>query len=129
MTESGLFEASYVPHRSGGYIAQATVTDANGTALDEATAGWAVDLEALEFQSVKTNRPLLERIARQTGGRLVEVNQLDRFARNLPHQEVPITEAWTRPLWDLPGVLPALFVFVVACFVAEWALRRRKGMP
>ena len=129
MTESGLFEASYVPHRSGDYVAQATVTDANGTELDQATAGWAVDLEAVEFESVKTNRPLLERIARQTGGRLIEVDQLDRFARGLPHQEVPITEAWTRPLWDLPGVLPTLFVFVVTCFVAEWALRRRKGMP
>ncbi|UCD48656.1 MAG: hypothetical protein JSW27_14115 [Phycisphaerales bacterium] len=129
MTESGLFETSYVPRRSGGYVAQATVTDANGTELDQATAGWAVDLEALEFQSVKTNRPLLERIARQTGGRLVETDQLDHFARSLPHQEVPITEAWTRPLWDLPGVLPALFVFVATCFIAEWALRRRKGMP
>lgn len=129
MTESGLFEASYVPRRSGGYVAQATVTDANGTELDQATVGWAADLEAREFQSVKTNRPLLERIARQTGGRLVETSQLNRFARSLPHQEVPITEVWTKPLWDLPGVLPAVFLFVVTCFVVEWALRRRKGMP
>jgi len=129
MTESGLFEASYVPRKSGGYLAQATVTDANGTELDQATAGWAVDLEAREFQSVKTNRPLLERIARQTGGRLVEVDQLNHFADRLPHREVPITEVWTKPLWDLPGVLPAVFLFVVTCFVVEWALRRRKGMP
>ena len=30
-TESGLFEATYVPRTSGGYLAQATVTDAAGT--------------------------------------------------------------------------------------------------
>lgn len=129
MTESGLFEALYVPRKSGGYLAQATVTDANGTELNQATVGWAVDLEGREFQSVKTDRPLLERIARQTGGRLIEVGQLNRFADSLPHREVPITEVWTKPLWDLPGVLPAVFLVVVTCFVLEWALRRRKGMP
>ena len=129
MTESGSFEASYVPHRSGGYRAQATVTDANGTELDQSTVGWAVDLEAREFQSIRTNRPLLERIARQTGGRMVEIGQLGRFADGLPYREVPITEVWTKPLWDLPGLLPAAFLFVVVCFVLEWTLRRRRGMP
>ena len=129
MTESGLFEASYVPRKSGGYLAEATMTDANGTDLDQASLGWAVDLEAREFQSVGTNRPLLERIARQTGGRMVEVGQLSQFASRLPHEEVPITEVWTKPLWDLPGVLPTVFFFALACFVIEWALRRRKGMP
>jgi len=129
MNESGLFEALYVPRKSGGYLARATVTDANGIELDQAAVGWAVDLEAREFQSVKTNRPLLERIARQTGGQLVAADNLNRFAADLPHQEVPITEVWTKPLWDLPGVLPTLFLFVVTCLVLEWALRRRKGMP
>ena len=127
--ESGLFEASYVPRKSGGYFAQATVGDAEGAELGTATAGWATDLEAREFHSVKTNRPLLERMARQTGGRVVEIDQLNGFARRLPHREVPISEVWTRPLWDLPGLLPAVFLFVVICFVVEWALRRRKGMP
>jgi len=129
MTESGLFEASYVPRQSGGYLAQATVTDANGTEMDQATVGWAIDLESREFQSVKINRSLLERIAQQTGGRLVALDELNRFADSLPHQEAPITEVWTKPLWDLPGVLPAVFLVVVTCFALEWALRRRKGMP
>jgi hypothetical protein len=97
--------------------------------LGVAAGGWAADLEAREFQSVQTNRPLLERIARQTGGRLVELDQLDDFARRLPHRDVPITEAWTKPLWDLPGVLPTVFALVLISFITEWALRRRKGMP
>jgi uncharacterized membrane protein len=127
--ESGLFEATYVPRQSGGYLAQATVTSHEGAELGEAAGGWAADLEAREFQSVQTNRPLLERIARQTGGRLVELDQLGDFARRLPHRDVPITEAWTKPLWDLPGVLPAVFALVLISFIVEWALRRKKGMP
>jgi len=127
--ERGLFEAVYVPRVSGGYLAQATVADADGAKLGDAQTGWTVDLEAREFQSVRTNRPLLERIARQTGGRLIEAGDLDKFARSLPRREVPITETWVRPLWDLPGMQPAIFLFALACFVAEWALRRWKGMP
>jgi len=127
--ETGLFEAAYVPRLSGGYFAQAAATGADGTKLGDAETGWAVDLEAREFQSIKANRPLLERIARQTGGRLLDVGELDSFARGLPNRAVPVTEVWVRPLWDLPAIQPAIFLFALACFVAEWALRRWKGMP
>lgn len=127
--ESGLFEAAYVPRASGGYFVHVTATDDKGTRLGEAQAGWAVDLEGREFASIRTNRPLLEKIARQTGGRIVEVDELDRFARDLPHREAPISEVWVRPLWDLPGVVPAVFLFALTCFVAEWGLRRWKGLP
>jgi len=127
--ERGLFEAVYVPRTSGGYLAQATVAGADGTKLGDAQSGWTSDLEAREFQSVRANRPLLEKIARQTGGRLVEAGELDKFARSLPHREVPVTETWVRPLWDLPGMQPAIFLFALVCFIAEWALRRWKGMP
>jgi len=129
LTESGLFEATYVPRTSGGYYAHVTATDAKGNRLGEAEAGWAVDLEGREFQSIRTNRPLLEKIARQTGGRLVELDELDKFARDLPQRNAPISDVWVRPLWDLPGVLPAVFLFALSCFVAEWALRRWKGLP
>jgi len=128
-TESGLFEAPYVPRTSGGYFAWIKATDATGAVLGEAETGWTVDLEGREFQSIRANRPLLERIARQTGGRIVELDELDRFARDLPSRQAPISEVWVRPLWDLPGVLPASFLLAVGCFVAEWALRRWKGLP
>jgi len=128
-TESGRFEAAYVPRISGGCLAQVTVTDSKGSKLGEAQTGWAADLEAREFQSVRANRPLLETIARQTGGRVIEIGELEAFARSLPQRNVPITDAWVRPLWDLPGIQPAVFLFAVACFVTEWALRRWKGMP
>ncbi len=128
-SETGLFEATYVPRASGGYFAQAEIVDAAGNKLGDAEMGWAVDLEAREFASIQTNRALLETLARQTGGRMVELGDLDAFARGLPSQDVPITVVSTRSLWDLPGVLPAVFLLAMACFVAEWALRRWGGLP
>ncbi|MDI6449918.1 glutamine amidotransferase [Anaerobaca lacustris] len=127
--ESGLFESAYVPRVSGGYRARAVVTGPDGIEIGRAQAGWATDLEAREFRSIKANRPLLEQIARQTGGRVVEIDELERFARSLPNREAPISEFWVRPLWDLPGVLPAVFLLVVLCLAVEWTLRRWKGMP
>jgi len=127
--EAGLFEAAYVPHRDGSYLARAVVTDADGLQVGDAQIGWTVDLEAREFRSIGTNRPLLEKIAQQTGGRMVELDALSRFARDLPGREAPITETWITPVWDLRGILPAVFLFALMCFISEWALRRWKGMP
>jgi uncharacterized membrane protein len=129
LSETGLFEAVYVPHRDGGYFANAVVTDADGLKIGDAQAGFTVDLQAREFQSIKTNRPLLEKIAGLTGGRLVELDSLESFARNLPSLNAPVMDTWIRPLWDLKGAMPAVFLFVLICFVGEWALRRWKGMP
>jgi uncharacterized membrane protein len=121
-SETGLFEAIHIPRLSGGYFAKAVIADEKGNEIGDAEAGWSVELEAHEFQSIRTNRPLLEKIARQTGG-------LDDFARKLPSRDAPVTATWTKPLWDLPGVLPAIFLFILTCFAGEWALRRWKGMP
>jgi uncharacterized membrane protein len=129
LTESGLFEATHIPRSNGGYIARASVTDANNIEIGQAKTGWTIDLEANEFRSIGTNRPLLEKIASQTGGNVVELDALDKFVSNLPKRAAPITEAWIKPLWDLPGVLPAVFLFILICFIGEWTLRRWKGMP
>ena len=129
LSETGLFEATYIPRLSGGYFAQAVVTDANGTEVGDAKTGWAVDLEAHEFRSIRTNRPLLERIARQTRGQVIELDSLDKFVHSLPGRDAPITETWIKPLWDLRGILSATFLFILMCCAGEWTLRRWKGMP
>jgi uncharacterized membrane protein len=127
--ESGLFEAVHVPRFSGGYFARAVVTDEKDNEIGDAETGWAVDLEAREFRSIRANRPLLEKIASQTGGHMVELGELNDFARELPGRDVPITTTQIKPLWDLPGILPAVFLLALICFAGEWALRRWKGMP
>jgi len=127
--ELGLFEAQYMTHSSGAYRARAVVQDLSGNQLGEAECAWALDLDAAEFRSLRAKRALMADIARKTGGRVLELDELDRFARSLPTREVPITEAWIRPLWDLPGVLPALFILILLCLGLEWTLRRWRGMP
>jgi hypothetical protein len=124
LSEAGLYEAQYIPRAAGGYLAEAVVTDADGVEVGHAQVGWSADPAAEEFKSLKPNRALLENIARQTGGEVIAMNNLAVFVDKLPKRNAPITESVTTPLWHQPLV----FLLALACFAAEWGLRRWKGM-
>ena len=83
------------------------------------------DLAAEEFKSLVPNLPLLQEIARRTGGRVVTPEELPALARELPSSPAPVMETITRPLWNTP----AFFSLALAALLAEWGLRRWKGLP
>lgn len=124
-TEPGLYTATFVPRDTGGYHVEALATNNVGAEAGRALAGWTTDLAAEEFRSLKPNRALLETIAKQTGGEVVDMGALGGFAARLPSLKAPVTEAWTYPLWHQPLV----FAFALLCFIAEWGLRRMRGLP
>jgi uncharacterized membrane protein len=123
-TEAGVYETTYVPRETGGYQAEAVVTDNVGMEVGRTEAGWTSDPAADEFRSLRPNRALLETIAKQTGGEVLTPAKLGAFTKSLPNRKAPITENWTSPLWHQAGV----FLFALACFVAEWGLRRARGL-
>src|SRR5215471_9277226 len=124
-SEPGLYQATFVPRVSGGYKVTVGVTNAEGDEVGHAAAGWSTDLAEEEFRSLSPNVSLLESIARKTGGEIISADQLDQFALRLPQRQAPVMEPWTTPLWHTP----AMFGFALLCFLAEWGLRRWRGMP
>ena len=74
--------------------------------------------------NLTTNRTLLERIARETGGELVVDSDLDRFAADMPTRKVPVSESWVYPIWHRPWVM----ITAMLCLCGEWGLRRWKGL-
>jgi hypothetical protein len=123
-TEPGKYEATYVLRDSGAYRVEAVVTQPDGHVTGRAAAGWAADPAVDEFRSLKPNRALLETIARRTGGEIVAMADLPDFVRRLPQRAAPITESVSEPLWRRPMV----FLFVLGCFIADWGIRRWKGL-
>jgi uncharacterized membrane protein len=121
----GTYEATFVARKAGAYSVVALVTQSDGKIAGRAAAGWTSDATAAEFRSLKPNRASLEAIAKRTGGEVVALEDLDKFVRRLPERHAPITETWTEPLWQKPVV----FLLVLGCFVAEWGVRRWKGLP
>ncbi|MGH7943702.1 MAG: glutamine amidotransferase [Opitutaceae bacterium] len=125
LSEPGLYQVTYVPRQTGGYRAVATVKNNAGADLGRAEAGWSTDLAAEEFRSLVPNNALLEDIARKTGGQVIAARELDKFVRRLPELRAPVMETWSYPAWHTP----LMFGFALACLLAEWGLRRWKGMP
>jgi uncharacterized membrane protein len=125
LSEPGLYQATYVPRQTGGYRATATAKNNAGADLGRSEAGWSTDLAAEEFRSLVPNIALLEDIARATGGHIVALDDLERFTKRLPEARAPVMETWSYPAWHTP----LLFAFALGCLLAEWGIRRWKGMP
>jgi uncharacterized membrane protein len=123
--QPGTYQADYFATEEGACTVEAVATESDGRTIGRAAAGWALDPGAEEFRSLKPNRAYLEALAKRTGGEVLTLDRLRDFVRQLPQRQAPIMEAWSKPLWQEPAV----YLFALACFVAEWGIRRWKGLP
>jgi hypothetical protein len=115
----------YVPRAPGAYRVDAMATSPDSTPVGASAAGFTYDAAAEEFRSLQPNAALLERIARATGGQVVQSSDLARFTATLPTKNAEIKEPVIQPLWHQSWV----FLMAIACLAAEWGLRRWKGLP
>lgn len=123
VTEAGLFEMSTHAGAQGVYRVKATAKDSTGAVIGESASGWALNPAAEEFASLLPNRPLLERLAAWSGGRVLAIDELGAWADGLSEIKMPVMETRTEPLWHRWWVLALL----VALLGTEWWLRRRQG--
>jgi uncharacterized membrane protein len=123
--EPGAYSATLVPRQPGAYRVGVTAKAADGSIVGEREAGWIAQPAADEFKNLRPNRAALEEIAAKTGGEVVAAGDLDRFIRQLPNRQAPITEPWIRPAWHHP----LFYLAIIACLCGEWGLRRWKGLP
>jgi len=77
-----------------------------------------------EMKNLSGDADRLRRMAESTGGRMLRIDQLAAVPGLLAAaaDQRPTVIEWS--LWDSPW----LFVFVVGCLGAEWALRKRAGL-
>lgn len=122
---SGVYAATYVPRTAGPYRAEVVAAAADASEIGRRTIGWTAEPAADEFRTLTPNRALLERIAQETGGEVLELDALDEFVETLPNRKIPITEPVIYPVWHRW----AMFFAVVGLLVCEWGLRRWKGLP
>lgn len=123
--KAGVYSSQFIPRSSGVYLAKAEARDAQGKITGKGEAGWTTDFAAAEYRSLTPNRALLEDLASKTGGRTLTLDELNEFTEELPSLSAPVTEMIHLPIWHQAP----LFILALACFVSEWFLRRRKGLP
>ncbi len=78
-----------------------------------------------EYFNAESNRELLERIARETGGALIAREEADNLVERLSLSRSGATVIERRELWNAPLLFLLLFGFLGV----EWALRAMGGLP
>jgi hypothetical protein len=121
----GCYQAACVSRQAGAYRAEVVVAGPDGAEVGRRQTGWTSDPAAAEFRSVRPNRELLARMARESGGRMVEPAELEALVADLPNLKTAVTEPSFTPLWHQSWV----FLLAIACLCGEWGLRRWKGLP
>ena len=120
--QAGLYQSRYLPRTNGGYLVEVAVHDETGQLLGRPPVG-PPTMPPPNIVPRPQHRP--DGGSRErTGGRVIG---LENFAiRHEParsararHRNPP------RPAWHQGPI----FLLALLCFVTEWFLRRRKGLP
>jgi len=124
---SGQYQGVYDRLSEGEYKFVATVK-VNGTHIGEDQGTFSVGGFNAEYLETRMNKPLLQQIAAQTGGRYYENNDLSLLLRDvtsLPNfTPRDVSKSAEIEIWNSRWML----AFVIFVFALEWFLRKRNGM-
>jgi hypothetical protein len=122
----GLYQGEWTAEKPGAYLAEVTA-ESTGSQPQE------LGRDVLTFQRedgvaenfhTEQNRPLLEQLSSQTGGRFWEPSELKDLPRDISYSEAGISVRTTNELWNMPIV----FLLLLGLLIAEWLLRRKWGV-
>ena len=124
----GMFEVVMSAVEAGAYTAavSATLNDPDQEPEElSGSVGWASQPDQEEMASVTVNTRFLTNVADATGGQVVSIDDIDSFVADLARTDAPLVDIELDPLWHQWWV----FALAVGCFVTDWTIRRRNGMP
>jgi uncharacterized membrane protein len=91
--------------------------------LEDSTFVAVADLAA-EFYGAEMRRPLLQRIADETGGKFYTPSTMKTLPDDIALSKRGVTVMNQMDLWDMPAVL----LLLVVLLASEWAYRRHRGL-
>ena len=121
----GEYQASFSSNEAGLHTVRVSATGttkAEPIATDSAFVSVA-DLNS-EFFGAEMRRPLLQRIADETGGKFYTPATMNRLPEDIALTKRGVTVISQMDLWDMPIIL----VLLVGLLSAEWTYRRRRGL-
>jgi uncharacterized membrane protein len=121
--KDGEYRGSFTPREKGRHEVSVEAVRAGQTLGRDTAHVQAVDTDA-EYFGAEMRRPLLERIAAETGARFYTPATVDSLASDLGYSGRGATVEERKPLWDMP----VLFLAIVVLVSAEWAFRKRRGL-
>jgi hypothetical protein len=123
---TGQYQTEWTAEKPGTYLAEVTATSnaQHSQELGRDVITFQREDGVAENFHTEQNRPLLQQLASQTGGRYWKPSELKDLPRDISYSEAGISVRSTEELWNMPSV----FLFLLGLPIAEWLLRRRWGV-
>lgn len=119
----GEYRGTFTPEEAGLYAIRVDAKGRDGSVTSDSTFVRAADLNA-EYVDAEMRANLLQRLARETGGRFYTPATVSTLAEDLAMSKRGVTVANEMDLWDMP----VNFLLLVALVSAEWAYRKLRGL-
>ncbi len=119
----GYYRATLDPLPSGDYAVTASEMTGSGSGMT-ASASFSVASVSVELLDPSRDAPLLERIAKETGGSYLEGADLDSLARGLSFHEQRVERSDIREVRGNAAILIGIVLFLGI----EWILRKAWGL-
>jgi uncharacterized membrane protein len=123
VTRDGEYAGSFVPDEPGLYEVKTTATRPAGD-LGASVMHLRASAGDSEYFDAAMRRPLLSRIAEDTGGRLFTPATAASLPEAISYSGRGVTVVEERDIWDMPIIL-MLFIALVG---GEWFYRRQRGL-
>ncbi|MEJ2541798.1 MAG: glutamine amidotransferase [Gemmatimonadota bacterium] len=118
----GAYAGTFVPPEDGTYAVRVEARTEDGV-MGIAESVLEVGPSREEYFNAGRRTAVLERIARETGGRSYTRDDVDRLPEDVRFTGAGVTVTERRELWDMP----VIFLLLVGLLAAEWGVRRMKG--
>ncbi len=121
--KDGEYRGTFTPADPGIYSVRLEATAKDGTVASDTLVVRVADLNA-EYVDAEMRAPLLQRIARETGGRFYTPATVSTLAEDVAMSKRGVTVANEMDLWDMP----VNFLLLVTLLSAEWGYRKLRGL-
>jgi uncharacterized membrane protein len=120
----GEYRARFTPDEDGLYQIVASGTTKAGTDVGRGAGVLRVAPSDAEYFDAAMRAPLLERVARETGGRFFRAADTAGLLDAITYSGRGVTVVEERELWDMPIVL----LLLLGLMGGEWLFRRSRGL-
>jgi hypothetical protein len=119
----GEYRGTFTPDQPGTYTIRVDAALSNGATVGDTTFLHVADLNT-EYYDAEMRAPLLQRMAKETGGRFYTPSTASTLAEDVALSKHGVTVVNQMDLWDMPAVL----LLLVALLAGEWSYRKARGL-
>ncbi|MGH7654098.1 MAG: hypothetical protein ACREN6_05480 [Gemmatimonadaceae bacterium] len=119
----GEYRGTFTPDQPGIYTVRVEAKSPDGSVAFDSAFVRVADLNA-EYVDAEMRAALLQRLARETGGRFYTPATVSTLAEDVAMSKRGVTVANEMDLWDMP----VNFLVLVVLLSAEWGYRKLRGL-